>query len=513
MSSNDSKNIAIGFGFGALTAGIFFLLNQRRVNSHEEASEEHKIHHGETRKILVCGSGMMTPSLVDFLMETHENSITIASNIVEDATNIAKKHPGRCKACYLDVSDFETTVELIREHEIVISYIPPFLHPKIFKACAEAKVNLVTASYISEDMLTYDKHAKEHGLIFLNECGLDPGIDIMSTMKVKDEVEGDGGKIIKYESWCGGLPAAEDSDNPLSYKFSWDPKAVFNTSKNSATFLKNDKMINIEPEELLNDGTRDKKYSKALNLEGYPNRDSMVFKEAFDFKHAKTFVRGTLRYKGFKIIMRALHQIGITDSSTQIDHDKIKSFRDLSESLVQGLGPAVDDYEEDFKNASITDEQDKKLYSRLLEKVPDKENVVEIIQSWKFFELLNSHREVKEEWKTPLDALSAISLEKMSYKEGERDLVVMKHIFGIETKDGEEKTLHSTMIASGDRVGSDGYSIMAKSVGYTTGIAVNLILDGKIKSTGVLSPKTPEFYDQILPQLEEHGIKVLEEFV
>ena len=359
--------------------------------------EEIKQPEGDVKKILICGSGMMTPCLVSYLMRKDNYSITIASNIIEDAKDIAAKYPGKATACFLDVGDFENTVNLVKDHDIVISYIPPFLHPKIAKACSSAKTNLVTASYISDEMLGYDEECKQNDIIFLNECGLDPGIDIMSTMKVKDEIEAEGGKITKYESWCGGLPCAEDSDNPLSYKFSWAPKAVFNTSKNSASFLKDGEIINIDAEDLMKGGTRPKKFSKALNLEGYPNRDSSVFKEGFNFKDAKTFVRGTLRYGGFSIIMRALNQIGITDDINEVDHSKIKTMRDLTESLVDGIPPKVEDFKGELEKANIKDKDDQELISKLLQKVPDRENYADIIDSWKFFELLNNERKVKEE--------------------------------------------------------------------------------------------------------------------
>lgn len=314
-------------------------------------------------------------------------------------------------------------------------------------------------------MAKYHDKVVEKGLIFLNECGLDPGIDIMSTMKVKDEVEREGGKIVKYESWCGGLPSAEDADNPLSYKFSWDPKAVFKTSKNSAKFLKDGEVVNLEPDELLEAGTKVKEYMKSMNLEGYPNRDSLTFRDAFGFKDAKTFIRGTLRYGGFGIIMQALHQIGFTDPHLQIDHSKVKSFRDLAEFLAEGYVADLTGLDDVFDKSNITDEDDKKLISRLIQKITDRKNLYSIVSSWKFFELLNPNRLITKHMKTPLDVLSVVSLEKMSYEEGERDLVVMKHLFEIERKNGKIDRLHATMIASGDKIGSGGLSIMAKTVG------------------------------------------------
>ena len=445
-------------------------------------------------------------------MRKPENHITIASNILEDAKAIAAEFPGRWDATLLDVNDHDSTTELVKKHDIVISYVPPFLHPKIFKAWVDGERNLVTASYISAEMEGFDADAKEKGLIFLNETGLDPGIDIMSTMKIKDEVSKEGGKIVKYESWWGGLPAAEDSDNPLCYKFSWDPKAVFNTSKNPAKFLKDGEIVEIPGTELLRSGTRKKNFLKALNLEGYPNRDSLSFIKSFGFTDWKTFVRGTLRYGGFGIIMRALHQLGITDGTKEIDHTKIKSMRDLTESLVEDIKEGEAGHDESFKKALLHKKCDQDLARKMIAKLVDKEDIVDIIESWKFFELFNSEKLIRPSDKFAMDALSGISLPKMSYQNGERDFVIMKHIFEIEMADKSTKVLHSTLIGTGDKIGSKGFSIMSKTVGYTTAIAVNLILEGKIKAKGVLSPKTEEFYGQILPILEEDGIKVIEKY-
>jgi saccharopine dehydrogenase (NADP+, L-glutamate forming) len=276
--------------------------------------------------------------------------------------------------------------------------------------------------------------------------------------------------------------------------------------------LKDGEVVNISPEDLLTEGTERKDYMKSLHLEGYPNRDSLKFKESFGFKDAKTFIRGTLRYGGFGVIMRALHQIGYTDSNIALDHSKIKTIRDFAEYLAEGFEPKVEGLEDVFEKANINKVEDQKLFSRLIQKLIQKDDLASILSSWVFFELLNSKREITEDMKTALDVMSVISLEKMSYKDGERDFVAMKHIFDIEEASGEKKTIHSTMMVCGDKTGSGGMSIMAKTVGYTSAIAVNLILEGKITRKGVISPKTEDIYSKILPILEEDGITVVEEY-
>lgn len=167
----------------------------------------------------------------------------------------------------------------------------------VLTACVKQGVNTATSSYVSDAMMTLDAEAKKKGLTLLNECGLDPGIDIMGTMKVVDEANKRGWKVVSYESFCGGLPVAEQADNPMGYKFSWSPGAAIKASRNQAIFMKNGKrVVTNEPMKWVED--RDE-YSVAMKFEVYPNRDSTVFMKRFGMNDCETFIRGTVRFKGF----------------------------------------------------------------------------------------------------------------------------------------------------------------------------------------------------------------------
>lgn len=180
---------------------------------------------------------------------------------------------------------------------MVVSFIPPWMHIPVMSACVAQGVNCTTSSYVSDDMMKLDAEAKRKGLTLLNECGLDPGIDIMGTMKVVDEAHKRGWKVVSYESFCGGLPVAEQADNPLGYKFSWSPGAAIKASRNQAIFMKDGKrVVTNDPLKWVED--RDG-YSVAMKFEVYPNRDSTVFMERFNMKDCETFIRGTIRFKGF----------------------------------------------------------------------------------------------------------------------------------------------------------------------------------------------------------------------
>ena len=99
----------------------------------------------------------------------------------------------------------------------------------------------------------------------------------------------------------------------------------------------------------------------------------------------------------------------------------------------------------------------------------------------------------------------------MQYEEGERDLVVLQHKFGIENADGTTETRTSTLVDFG-KVG--GYSSMAATVGYPVSVATRQVLDGTIKGPGLVAPYSPEINDPIMKELKEkYGIYLVEKTV
>ena len=190
----------------------------------------------------------MTPPLVDYLCKFGDTHITVASNILEDGQRIASRHPAHMSAIFLDVLDPAAIEAAVTGKNLVISFIPPWMHMKVLPVCLRVGVNVTTSSYISPEMLELDAEAKQKGLVILNECGLDPGIDILGTMKVVHEAQAAGHKVVSYESYCGGIPVAEQADNPLGYKFSWNPGASIKASKNTAIFMKDgQRVVTNEP--------------------------------------------------------------------------------------------------------------------------------------------------------------------------------------------------------------------------------------------------------------------------
>lgn len=194
---------------------------------------------------------------------------------------------------------------------------------------------MITSSYISPDMEKMAEQVKAKGLIFLNECGLDPGIDIMGTMKIVHEAEQAGYKVVSYESYCGGIPVAEQADNPLGYKFSWNPGAGIKASRNPAIFFKDGKKVHTANPLKWAENRDD--FSVSMKLETYPNRDSTVFMKRFGMDECETFIRGTIRFTGFSYIISAWHDVGLT--SDDAADASVTNLRTLLESRLKGALP------------------------------------------------------------------------------------------------------------------------------------------------------------------------------
>jgi saccharopine dehydrogenase (NADP+, L-glutamate forming) len=108
---------------------------------------------------------------------------------------------------------------------------------------------------------------------------------------------------------------------------------------------------------------------------------------------------------------------------------------------------------------------------------------------------------------SPLDALVARMVERLQYKPGERDMIVLQHSFVAEYPDRTER-LRSTLVAFGE---PGGETAMSRTVGLPAAIGVLRVLDGTIAERGVVVPVSPAVYNPILDELASLGIAFQEE--
>ncbi len=427
------------------------------------------------KKILILGAGLVARPLVRYLLGQPDFEVEVASRTVSKAIKLINGHP-KGEAKELNLKDEEGLKERISKADLVISMVPYSFHPKVAKYCIDYQKHMVTTSYVSEAMKKLDEEAKRAGIIILNEVGLDPGIDHMEAMRIIHEVEENGGKILSFTSYCGGLPAPEANTNPFGYKFSWSPIGVLLAGKNSAQFLKDGQQVFIPPENLFENYTIIH-IEELGEFEGYPNRNSLPYIELYGIESTNTMLRGTLRNKGWCATMKKMVDLGLLDEREE-----------------DWAGLTYKDFLRNLMNEPSDMDLKKALSSHL--------NIDEDSDIFSRFEWLGllSDDPLPVTKGSALDILGAKMLEKLQYEEGERDMIILQHIFIVAYKDGKKGKITSTLIDFGI---PNGDTSMARTVGLPAAISTRLILEEKIKRTGVVIPITPEIYTPILNELKE----------
>lgn len=441
------------------------------------------------RKILIIGAGKSTSVLTEYLLnksETENLEITIGDLLAENARKLAGDHP-RSKAIELDIFKKEEREKAVENADIVISMLPARFHIEVAKDCLKFGKNMVTASYISEEMQALDEEVKSKGLVFMNEIGVDPGIDHMSAMQVIDRIREQGGKMLLFESFTGGLVAPESDTNLWNYKFTWNPRNVVVAGQGGvAKFLQEGKFKYIPYNRLF----RRTEFIQVQNygkFEVYANRNSLKYKSIYGLDDILTLYRGTIRRVGFSRAWNMFVQLGMTDDSYTMENSEEMSYRDFVNSFLP-YSP-TDSVELKFRH-NLKIDQDDIMWDKLLE-----------------LDLFNPKKMVGLKNATPAEILQKILMDKWSLSEDDKDMIVMYHKFGYEIN-GEQKQIDSTMV----HIGKDQTrTAMARTVGLPVAIAALKILNGTISTPGIQLPITKEVYGPILKELAENGINFKEE--
>ncbi len=430
------------------------------------------------KKVLVLGAGLVAGPLVEYLLDLPDVEVTVASRTVEKAQELIGGHPQGNAVAFNIVKD-DHIDELVSKHDVVISLLPYTFHLAVARSCIKNKKDMVTTSYISEEMRALDPAAKNANITILNELGLDPGIDHMEAMRIIDEVKKKGGKVKSFVSYCGGLPAPECNDNPLGYKFSWSPRGVLLAGRNQARFKKNGEIVDVGNGELF-ETTEPVEVPEMGEFVGYPNRDSVPYADHYGIPDVDTMFRGTLRYKGWCKTMKKLAELGYL-TLDEMDLPEGTTWKELTRKIAGVEGDL------------------KKGVAEKLGLAKDSP-VIERMEWIGLFsdEKLPSFKDA------PLDMLSKRIEPMMKYCKGERDMIVLQHEFIAEYSDGKKEKIISYLVDYGE---PEGYSAMARTVSLPAAIGTKLLLKGKVKEKGVIGPVTPDIYEPALEELKEMGIK------
>ncbi len=437
------------------------------------------------QRILVVGAGRSASTLIQYLLDFSEENdwlITVADFDLELAKKKVNNHTN-AKAISFDVFDEEQRNDGIRNADIVVSMLPASMHILLAEDCVFQGKNMVTASYVSEEIAALNDKAVEKGVLLLNEIGLDPGIDHMSAKKVIDEIHADGGEIHTFKSFCGGLVAPKYDTNPWNYKFTWNPRNVVLAGQGTAQFIRNGQYKYI-PYQSLYSRTETMDVLEAGAFEGYANRDSLGYREAYDLADIPTIFRGTLRRPGYCEAWNVFVQLGMTDDTYRVSGLSNMTWRNFINSFL--VFDEVKTVEEKLQsNLSLSDEViDKLKWLGIFEKIP-----------------------IGLDDATPAQVLQKLLESKWSLEEEDKDMIVMQHQFHYQLN-GEEKCLHSSLVLEGnDQI----HTAMSMTVGLPVAIATKLILQGKIQLSGVQIPVMKEVYESVLEELKSFGIDFVEE--
>jgi saccharopine dehydrogenase-like NADP-dependent oxidoreductase len=415
------------------------------------------------RKILIIGAGKSSIYLIDYLVEhatTQNWELTVADMTADLALHKTKGRANTCAVAF-DIKDEKSRKALVEAFDIVISMLPAMFHSIIAQDCLELGKNLVTPSYISPAMKEMDAAVRDRGLIFMNEMGLDPGIDHMSAMELIDRLKADGKQIVSFRSHCGGLVAPESDTNDWHYKFSWNPRNVILAGQGDGgiKWKEQGEVKEISYHQLFG-------HTSAIDLrvdgiyDSYPNRDSLKYITEYGLDDVSTIYRGTLRVPPYCEAWDCLVQMGLTKAT----------------------GHCIS-----LTREEAVDQLD----------LAEKPGILHMLTEIGVFDKNNFPHDVP-----PAESLQKLLEKKWAMRPEDKDLVVMAH--EIEYMDGNvKKHIQSSLYIKG----ADGeHTAMALTVGLPLAIVTKLILNGQISQKGVLMPKYKEIYEPVMKELEEYGV-------
>jgi saccharopine dehydrogenase (NADP+, L-glutamate forming) len=430
--------------------------------------------------ILVLGGGRSAGALLEYLNQLAEKE-SFRFTLADADKDLLHKRLGQlpfADGFWIENPDSENAFP-VSGHQITISLLPPPLHPRVAKVCLQENSHLLTASYESPAMRELRPEIEKKGLVFMNECGLDPGIDHMSAMEMMDQIREKGGKITGFESYCGGLASDESDDNPFRYKISWNPRNVVLAGKGTSRFLKRGKQV-LLPYHRLFAETEKIEIPGWGSFEAYPNRDSIPYREVYGLEGIQNLKRGTLRKKGFSARWNALVQLGMTDEESPIQFDQNASYNDFFLSFL----PDFQTLEDPFFQTHLPEKGHRSF-----------------ISDW--FARGSNPLPLKRRNGTPADFLLDLIVEQWALKPGDKDLVVMIHQFQFEMEGVDYQAISYFGLKGTD----ENHTAMSKTVGLPLGIVAKMLLHNEIKEKGLVLPLQKSIYGPVLKELSQFGIE------
>jgi len=423
------------------------------------------------KQILLFGAGKSATSLIRYLVDVaagREWQLIVAESNLALAISKIGNVP-HARAVFLRVENETERDALVQQADIVISLLPAALHYLVAQSCLTAKKHLLTASYVDDPIRALEPMIRDNGLLFLCEMGLDPGIDHMSALQMISTIKQQDGHILSFLSHTGGLVAPESDDNPWHYKISWNPRNVVLAGSAGARYKEKGQIVTVPYSDLFG-SAGEIQLPETGPLAWYPNRDSLPYIPIYGLEGAGTFIRTTLRYREFCQAWAAIVRAGLTDDSHPLSRDR--------QPLIPG-GLSFAAWSTPILPYVNANNRPLFEYLGLFDPGP-----------------------IPFPARTSADVLLHLLETRLAMSPQDKDMIVMQHEIQF-VKSGELYTEKSTLVVKGE---DSLHTAMARTVGLPLGIAAKLVLEGRLKLTGLHIPILPEIYNPVLQELARQGI-------
>jgi len=443
------------------------------------------------KRILVLGAGQSAPYMISYLLDKAEENdwfITVGDMNPELAKKAIKRHP-RGSSISFDVNDSELRWKQVENADVLINFLPPSFQYLLALTCIEKRTHMITASYQDEHMPDLDKEAHKHGILILNEMGLDPGIDHMSAMSMIKAVKEHGGNIDIFKSYGSGLPAPDSASNPLNYVITWNPNNVVMAGEKGAQYLYKGK-IKVLPHHEVFQRTWPVELDGVGKMEAYPNRDSLQYQSLFGLDDVHTMIRGTLRYPGWSETWLQIVRLGLANDTIHLANIDQLSYSDFVEMFLplHTSSSNVEQRVANFLNISPTGN---------------------IIQKMEWLGLFSDENIKCKCGNTAAGVLVDLLKRKLALPKDGKDMVAIVH--ELEAVYPEEKNKREKMTSTFVKYGEPGgFTAIAQTVGLPAALAAELLLTDKLPITGCQIPTHPAVYPLVLEALKNMGYKFVE---
>ncbi len=439
------------------------------------------------KNILILGAGFSSTVMIKYLLEKsgqYNWNVTVGDVNLALAERKVNKHPNG-RAIQFDINNEEQKRAEISRADVVISFLPAFMHPIVARECLKQGKHMVTASYVSPEIKAMANEVKAKGLTFLNELGVDPGIDHMSAMKVIDSIRNQGGQLLAFYSNTGGLVAPESDNNPWHYKFTWNPRNVILAGQGTAKYYENGTIKYIPYHQLFKRTFRVRVLDMG-EFDVYANRDSLSYREVYGLHNIPTIFRGTMRRPGYCQAWNIFVQLGLTDDTYVVENSDKITYRDFINMFLP------------YDETHTVEEKIRRMFN-----LSDDSQEMQLLKWTGIFDkepvgLVNA---------SPAKILQHLLERKWKLEHGDKDMIVMQHIFKYKLNDKLHQ-ITSSLVVKGK---TEEETAMAITVGMPVAFATEMLMKSEISLKGVIIPVMPELYQPLLSKLESIGIRFIEE--